>query len=93
MRDLTRLYSVLRDAEAALQAWKRLSVVDPQNIDAFVQVASLSLATGKTAEAIEALETATAADPQNDSRPANPKRPSSTTKPRPGSTPKTWSPG
>lgn len=65
LRDLTRLYSVLRDAEAALQAWKRLSVVDPQNIDAFVQVASLSLATGKTAEAIEALETATAADPQN----------------------------
>lgn len=65
LRDLTRLYSVLRDAEAALGAWKRLSAVDPQNIDAFVQVASLALATGKTSEAVEALETATAADPQN----------------------------
>ncbi len=65
LRDLTRLYSVLRDAKAALQTWKRLSVVDPSNVDAFVQVASLSLATGDTKSAIQALETAVAADPEN----------------------------
>ncbi len=65
LRDLTRLYSVLRDAKAALDTWKRLSVADPRNADAFVQVASLSLATGDTKAAIQALETAAAADPQN----------------------------
>ncbi len=65
LRDLTRLYSVLRDAKAALDTWKRLSVADPRNTDAFVQVASLSLATGDTKAAIQALETAAAADPQN----------------------------
>ena len=65
LRDLTRLYSVLRDAKAALETWKRLSVVDPANIDAFVQVASLSVATGDTKSAIQALETAVAADPEN----------------------------
>ena len=65
LRDLTRLYSVLRDAKAALDTWKRLSVVDPRSPDAFVQVASLSLATGDTKAAIEALETAVLADPQN----------------------------
>lgn len=65
LRDLTRLYSVLRDAKAALETWKRLSVVDPRNIDAFIQVASLSLATGDTASAVAALETAVAADPEN----------------------------
>jgi tetratricopeptide (TPR) repeat protein len=65
LRDLTRLYSALRDAKAALDTWKRLSVVDPANTDAFVQVASLSLATGDTSAAVEALETASAADPRN----------------------------
>lgn len=65
LRDLTRLYSVLRDAKGALATWKRLSVVDPQNVDAFIQVASLSLATGDTAAAIDALQTAAKADPQN----------------------------
>jgi tetratricopeptide (TPR) repeat protein len=65
LRDLTRLYSVLRDAKAALATWKRLSVADPRNIDAFAQVANLSLAAGDTQGAIEALETAAAADPQN----------------------------
>ena len=65
LRDLTRLYSVLRDAKGALQTWKRLSVVDPQNVDAFVQVASLSLATGDTAAAVQALQTAANADPDN----------------------------
>ena len=65
LRDLTRLYSVLRDAKAALDAWKRLSVADPANVDAFVQVANLSLSAGDTSGAVEALETAAAADPQN----------------------------
>jgi tetratricopeptide (TPR) repeat protein len=65
LRDLTRLYSVLRDAKGALETWKRLSVVDPQNVDAFIQVASLSLAQGDTVAAISALETASTADPQN----------------------------
>lgn len=65
LRDLTRLYSVLRDATGALKTWKRLSEVDPQNIDAFVQVASLSLATGDVKTAVEALQTAATADPQN----------------------------
>ncbi len=65
LRDLTRLYSVLRDATGALKTWKRLSEVDPQNVDAFVQVASLSLATGDIKTAVEALQTAAAADPQN----------------------------
>ena len=65
LRDLTRLYSVLRDAKAALATWKRLSEVDPRNPDSFVQVASLSLAIGDTKAAVEALETAAAADPQN----------------------------
>ncbi|MBK5255491.1 MAG: tetratricopeptide repeat protein [Vicinamibacteria bacterium] len=65
LRDLTRLYSVLRDAKMALETWKRLSMVDPRNVDAFVQVASLSLAAGDTKSAIAALETAVAADPGN----------------------------
>ncbi len=65
LRDLTRLYSVLRDADAALKTWKRLSEVDPQNVDSFVQVASLSLAKGDTEAAIEALLTAAKADPTN----------------------------
>ena len=65
LRDLTRLYSVLRDANAALHTWKRLSVADPRSVEAFVQVASLSLATGDRAAAIQALETAVAADPLN----------------------------
>ena len=65
LRDLTRLYSVLRDAQAALHTWKRLSVADPRSVEAFVQVASLSLATGDRAAAIQALETAVAADPLN----------------------------
>ncbi len=65
LRDLTRLYSVLRDAKAALDTWKRLSVADPGNIDAFVQVANLSINAGDTQGAVEALETAVAADPQN----------------------------
>ncbi len=65
LRDLTRLYSVLRDAKAALGAWKRLAEADPGNIDAFSQVASLSLATGDTATAVQALETAASADPKN----------------------------
>ena len=65
LRDLTRLYSVLRDAKAALDAWKRLSLADPRNIDAFMQVANLSINAGDTKGAIEALETAAAADPQN----------------------------
>jgi tetratricopeptide (TPR) repeat protein len=64
-RDLTRLYSVLRDAKGALGAWKRLSAADPRNTDAFMQVASLSLATGDTQAAIDSLETAAAADPGN----------------------------
>ncbi|MEO8359331.1 MAG: tetratricopeptide repeat protein [Vicinamibacteria bacterium] len=65
LRDLTRIYSVLRDAKAALSTWKRLSTVDPRNSDAFVQVATLSLAIGETDNAIAALETAVAADPEN----------------------------
>ena len=65
LRDLTRLYSVLRDAKAALGAWKRLAAADPRNADAFMQVASLSLATGDTQAAVEALETASAADAEN----------------------------
>ncbi|MEO5763032.1 MAG: tetratricopeptide repeat protein, partial [Vicinamibacteria bacterium] len=65
LRDLTRIYSVLRDAKAALGTWKRLSTVDPRNSDAFVQVATLSLAIGETDHAIAALETAVAADPEN----------------------------
>ena len=65
LRDLTRLYSVLRDAKAALETWKRLAEVDPRNVDAFAQVATLSLATGDTPGAIKALETATIADPEN----------------------------
>lgn len=65
LRDLTRLYSVLRDAKGALDAWKRLSVADPRNADSFMQVASLSLASGDTQAAIESLETAAAADPEN----------------------------
>jgi tetratricopeptide (TPR) repeat protein len=65
LRDLTRLYSVLRDAKAALETWKRLSLADPGNTDAFVQVASLSLAGGDTKTAIQALETAVTADPSN----------------------------
>ena len=65
LRDLTRLYSVLRDAPGALKTWKRLSEVDPQNVDAFVQVASLSLGAGDIKTAVEALQTAAAADPQN----------------------------
>ena len=65
LRDLTRLYSVLRDAKAALDTWKRLSIADPGNIDAFVQVANLSINAGDTKGAVEALETAVAADPQN----------------------------
>ncbi|MEO8499389.1 MAG: tetratricopeptide repeat protein [Vicinamibacteria bacterium] len=64
-RDLTRLYSVLRDAKGALSAWKRLAAADPRGSEAFMQVASLSLATGDTQAAIEALETAAAADPEN----------------------------
>jgi len=65
LRDLTRLYSVLRDAKAALDTWKRLSIADPANIDAFMQVANLSMNAGDTQSAIEALQTAAAADPQN----------------------------
>lgn len=65
LRDLTRLYSVLRDAKAALDTWKRLSIADPRNIDAFMQVASLSINAGDTRGAVEALETAAAADPLN----------------------------
>lgn len=65
LRDLTRLYSVLRNAKAALDTWKRLSVADPRNIDAFMQVANLSINAGDTKAAVEALETAAAADPQN----------------------------
>lgn len=65
LRDLTRLYSVLRDAKAALATWKRLSVADPNNIDAFVQVANLSINAGDAQGAVAALETAVAADPQN----------------------------
>lgn len=65
LRDLTRLYSVLRDTKAALSAWQRLAAVDPRNIDAFSQVASLSMAVGDVDGAIEALETAAAAEPQN----------------------------
>jgi len=65
LRDLTRIYSVLRDAPAALDAWKRLSVADPRNIDAFLQVASLSMAGGDREAATAALETAAAADPEN----------------------------
>lgn len=65
LRDLTRIYSVLRDAASALEAWKRLSVADPRNTDAFLQVASLSIAAGDTDTAIEALETAAAADTDN----------------------------
>ena len=65
LRDLTRLYSVLRDAKGALDAWKRLAAADPRNSDAYTQVASLSLATGDTQTAVEALETAAGADPEN----------------------------
>lgn len=65
LRDLTRVYSALRDVKAALGVWKRLSVADPQNLDAFVQLATLSLALGDSKGAIEALETAAAADPAN----------------------------
>ncbi|HQZ16399.1 MAG TPA: tetratricopeptide repeat protein [Vicinamibacteria bacterium] len=65
LRDLTRLYSVLRNAKAALDTWKRLSIADPRNIDAFMQVANLSINAGDTKGAVEALETAAAADPQN----------------------------
>ena len=65
LRDLTRLYSVLRDPKAALDAWKRLTVADPRSVDAFVQVANLSFNTGDTQGAIEALQTAATADPQN----------------------------
>ena len=52
LRDLTRLYSVLRDAKGALDAWKRLAAADPRNSDAYTQVASLSLATGDTQTAV-----------------------------------------
>ena len=65
LRDLTRLYSVLRNAKAALDTWRRLSIADPRNIDAFMQVANLSINAGDTPGAVEALETAAAADPQN----------------------------
>jgi len=65
LRDLTRLYSVLRDAKAALDTWKRLSVADPRNVEAFMQVANLSINAGDTKGAVEALETAAAADPRN----------------------------
>jgi tetratricopeptide (TPR) repeat protein len=65
LRDLTRLYSVLRDAKAALDTWKRLAVADPRNVDAFIQVANLSFNTGDTEGAVEALQTAAKADPQN----------------------------
>ncbi len=65
LRDLTRLYSALRDAKGALSSWKRLSVADPRDVDAFVQVASLSMATGDAPGAVQALETAIQADPQN----------------------------
>lgn len=65
LRDLTRLYSVLRDTDAALRTWKRLSEADPRNPDTFVQIASLSLAAGDTKTAVEALETAAVADPEN----------------------------
>ena len=62
LRDLTRIYSVLRDEKAALDTWKRLSVADPRNGDALVQVATLSMGAGDTAGAVAALETAVAAD-------------------------------
>lgn len=65
LRDLTRLYSALRDPKAALDVWKRLAVADPENIDAFVQVATLSLALGDSSGAVGALETAAKADPKN----------------------------
>jgi tetratricopeptide (TPR) repeat protein len=65
LRDLTRIYSVLRDADGALRTWKRLTVADPLNIDAFIQVATLSLGTGDAEGAAKALETALAADPEN----------------------------
>jgi len=65
LRDLTRLYSVLRDAKAALDTWKRLSIADPRNVDAFLQVANLSFNQGDTQGAIDALSTAAKADPQN----------------------------
>jgi tetratricopeptide (TPR) repeat protein len=65
LRDLTRLYSVLRDAKAALDTWKRLSIADPGDVDSFMQVANLSMNAGDTQGAIDALQTAAAADPQN----------------------------
>jgi tetratricopeptide (TPR) repeat protein len=65
LRDLTRVYSALRDAKAGLDAWKRLAEADPRNPESFVQVAALSMAAGDTKAAIEALETAVQADPSN----------------------------
>jgi tetratricopeptide (TPR) repeat protein len=65
LRDLTRLYSVLRDAKAALDTWKRLSIADPGDVDSFMQVANLSMSAGDTPGAIDALQTAAAADPTN----------------------------
>ena len=58
-------HDAVRDAKAALATWKRLSVADPNNIDAFVQVANLSINAGDAQGAVAALETAVAADPQN----------------------------
>lgn len=65
LRDLTRIYSVLRDQKAALDTWKRLAAVDPRNGDALIQVATLSMGAGDTAGAVAALETAVAADAAN----------------------------
>jgi tetratricopeptide (TPR) repeat protein len=65
LRDLTRVYSALRDAKAGLEAWKRLAEADPRNPETYVQVAALSMAAGDTKAALEALETAVQADPTN----------------------------
>lgn len=62
LRDLTRIYSVLRDEKAALDTWKRLAAADPRNGDALMQVATLSMGAGDTAGAVAALEAAVAAD-------------------------------
>lgn len=65
LRDLTRLYSVLRDTKGALGAWRRLAEADPRNVDALIEVATLSVDAGDTDGAVKALEGAIALDPED----------------------------
>ena len=65
LRDLTRLYSALRDAKGALSAWGRLAELDPLNLEASVQVAQLAMATGDAPRALSVLESAVSSRPDN----------------------------